>query len=125
MQEETSHLGIQSIIFEPGEFRTTILSSSARESKLAENSDYGNLAKRVQEGLKASDEKQKGDPMKGVKIMVDVVKGEGIAKGKTMPRRMPLGVECLETVRGKCRETLELCDEWEGVIGSVDFDDGE
>ncbi|CZR63381.1 related to ketoreductases [Phialocephala subalpina] len=125
LQKETSHLGIQSIIFQPGEFRTTVLSSSSKSSKLSEDPDYGELAKRVQAGLKASDGKQKGDLKKGVRVMVDVVKGEGVAEGRGMPRRLMLGKECLETVRGKCRETLEICDKWEGVIGSVDFDDGE
>ncbi|KAF8853737.1 NAD(P)-binding protein [Acephala macrosclerotiorum] len=97
----------------------------ALEASLAGDIDYGELAERVQAGLKASDGKQKGDPMKGAKVMVDIVKWEGVAEGRVTPRRMPLGAACWETVRGKCRETLELCDEWEGVTGSVDFDDGE
>lgn len=125
LTKEISHFGIQSIIFEPGAFRTTVLSSSARDSKFIDDDDYGELARRVQMGLKASDGKQKGDPRKAVKIMVDVVKSEGVAQGKEMPGRMLLGKGCLETVRRKCMETLELCDEWEDVIGSTDYDEVE
>ncbi|KAE8448642.1 hypothetical protein EG329_009067 [Mollisiaceae sp. DMI_Dod_QoI] len=125
LQRETSHLGIQSIIFEPGEFRTSVLSSSAKESQLVGDPDYGEFVESIQAGLKESDGKQKGDPKKGVKIMVDVVKGEGVALGRTMPKRMPLGKGCLETVRRKCLETLEVCEEWEQVIESTDFDEVE
>lgn len=76
-------------------------------------------------GLRDSDGKEKGESRKRVKVMVDVVKGEGMALGKDMLRRMPLGKGCLETVRRNCIEMLELCDEWEEVIGSTDFDEVE
>lgn len=69
------------------------------QASLAGDIDYGELAERVQAGLKASDGKQKGDPMKGAKVMVDIVKWEGVAEGRVTPRRMPLGAACWETVR--------------------------
>ncbi|KUJ16280.1 uncharacterized protein LY89DRAFT_782568 [Mollisia scopiformis] len=118
LQRETEHLGIQSIISEPGEFRTNVSSSSGKESEFAKDVDYGELARRVQAGLKASNRKQKGDTKKAAKIMVDVVKGEGVEGGKSMPKRLPLGRDCLETVRRK--ETLELCDEWEEIVENTE-----
>ncbi len=56
---------------------------------------------------------------------MDVIRGEGMARGKTMPIRMPLGSDGLEVVRRKCRETLEICEEWEEVIRSTDVEKGE
>ena len=56
---------------------------------------------------------------------MDVIRGEGMAKGKQMPIRMPLGSDGLEVVRRKCRETLEVLEEWEEVIRSTDYEGGE
>jgi len=60
-----------------------------------------------------------------VNIMVDVVKGEGVAKGKELPDRLPLGRDCLESVREIYTKHLQLCDEWESVIVSSDFEEPE
>jgi hypothetical protein len=81
------------------------------------------LAAEVEALLKAIDGKQKGDPRKGAKRMVDVVKSEGMAAGKPMPKRLPLGKDSLKTIREKCMETLMLCDEWAEVIASTDRDE--
>ena len=53
--------------------------------------------------------------------MIDVIKGEGVAKGKEMPPRLPLGTDALEVIRSKCLATLKVCDEWEQTIKSTDF----
>lgn len=123
LQKEVAHLGIETIIFEPGEFRTGILGKADRESEFVDDGDYGEMVARVRRGLSDSDGKQRGDPRKGARVMVDVINGESVAMGKMMPGRLPLGRECLETVRRKCVETLRLCDEWEEVIGSTEFAD--
>ena len=48
-----------------------------------------------------TDGNQPGDPRKGAERMVDVVRGEGMAEGKTdFPLRLPLGSDALELIRG-------------------------
>jgi hypothetical protein len=55
--------------------------------------------------------------------MIDVVKSEGMAVGRPLPARLPLGSESLRIVKEKCFETLRICNEWEGVIVSADEDE--
>ena len=79
----------------------------------------------IQTTLTAHHGNQPGDPKKAVERMVDVLKSEGMAAGRTMPPRMPLGPDALAGVRAKCEATLKICDEWEGLIGSTDIELGE
>jgi hypothetical protein len=65
---------------------------------------------------------QQGDPKKAVKIMVDVVRGEGVAEGKDMPERLPLGPDILAKIKDKYTKYLEFCTEWEDVITSTDIE---
>lgn len=114
-------MNIQSIIFEPGMFRTPVLAAGAKPSKLAEDPDYADLAAEIQRDLIESDGKQNGDPKKAVKRMIAVIRGEGMALGKEMPKRMPLGKDSLSFMREKCEATLRICAEWSEVIESTDF----
>jgi hypothetical protein len=54
---------------------------------------------------------QPGDPKLGVARMVDVIKGEGMAKGRTIPWRMPIGCDAVNVVRKRCRETLKTIED--------------
>ncbi|KAF4633900.1 hypothetical protein G7Y89_g4219 [Cudoniella acicularis] len=56
------------------------------------------------------------------KIMIDVVKGEGVAEGKELPERLPLGPDVLAKARDRYTKYLELCTEWGGVVMSTDID---
>lgn len=60
---------------------------------------------------------------KGVERMVDVVRGEGMAAGKEMPKRMPLGKDSLATVKERCLDTLRICEEWSEIIESTNWSD--
>jgi hypothetical protein len=64
---------------------------------------------------------QVGDPEKAVEVMIDVVKGEGVAQGKEMPERLPLGADALATARKRMVDYLAVCNEWEDVIRSTSF----
>jgi hypothetical protein len=65
---------------------------------------------------------QPGDVGKATKVMVDVLKGEGCAKGREMPERMPIGADAVDITRARHKEFLQICDEWESVAGSTDRD---
>ncbi|KAH6662094.1 hypothetical protein B0J14DRAFT_444661, partial [Halenospora varia] len=64
---------------------------------------------------------QPGDPQKAVSIMIDLVKGEGVAEGKEVPSRLPLGSDIFEKLKDKYTRELEICKEWESVIKSTDL----
>jgi hypothetical protein len=65
--------------------------------------------------------KQPGDPLKGVKIMVDVVRGEGQAAGKEFPPALALGTDCYTVVKTESERSLRLLEEWKDVTASTDF----
>lgn len=65
--------------------------------------------------------KQPGDPLKGVEIMVDVVRGEGVAVGKSFPASLALGSDCYNVVKASAEGTLTRLDEWKEITKSTDF----
>ena len=103
--------------------KTPVLATAYKKENISRHINYEKLAPEVEALLKASDGKQKRDPRKGARRMIDVVKSEGMAAGRPMPKRLPLRKDSLKTIREKCTETLRLCDEWEEVIVSTNRDD--
>lgn len=65
---------------------------------------------------------QPGDPKKGVDRMIDVLKSEGMAKGKPIPRRVPIGADAVQMQKAYAAELLQNCDEWEELGSSTDFE---
>lgn len=73
--------------------------------------------KAVEQGVVGN---EPGDSTKGVACMIDLVKGTGVAAGKTIPLRMPLGTDGWTRIKEKCEETLKICEEWEEIAKSTD-----
>ncbi|KAJ9615700.1 hypothetical protein H2200_001776 [Cladophialophora chaetospira] len=121
LYHETSHLGIQTLLIEPGRFRTLLLSSQnmrAAPTKVAENAEFN---KARLDGLATENQRQPGDPGKLSEIVVDLVRREGVAKGREVPFRLPLGIDCFNDVQAKCEETLKLLEDWKDVIRGTDY----
>lgn len=83
--------------------------------------DYANMLDEKMEGLAKEDRAQPGDPEKLVRVVVDLVRREGVAEGKKVPLRIPLGEDCFTDVKAKCEETLKVLEDWESVSRSTDF----
>ncbi|RSM10816.1 hypothetical protein CEP52_003381 [Fusarium oligoseptatum] len=60
------------------------------------------------------------DVKKGANAIVDVVKGEGLAAGKTWAVRVALGSDGLGLARQRCEEQLKLIGDWEDLSSSTD-----
>ncbi len=75
------------------------------------------------EGLAREDQSQPGDPVKLTEIVVDLVRREGIANGREVPFRLPLGIDCFDEIKAKCEETMKLLEDWKDVIRGTDHDD--
>ncbi|MCJ1432022.1 hypothetical protein MMC27_001378 [Xylographa pallens] len=121
LRSELAPFNIATLLVEPGNFRTDIMDPKRMKTNPTTIGDYVTLSDEVLEGCVAETGSQPGDPRKGVERIIDVVKGEGMAKGKKMPERLPLGRDALEGIREKCEETLRLCDQWEDLISSTDY----
>ena len=113
--------GIRTIIFEPGYYRTKAFGNILHQTP-ASIPDYSEFNKAVRDFETTSYGKEPGDPKKAVDRMIDVVKGDGLAKGKDLPVKMPLGSDELKIVQDKCLATLKLCEEWKDLITSTDIE---
>ena len=124
MNKELGGFGIKSIIFEVGFCRTQAFSDRNFHFNKPSVPAYAELNETVKAFTKATHNNQPGDPVKAVERMIDVLKGEGMAKekGGEFPARMPLGRDAMTAVREKCLATLKICEDWEHVINSTDVD---
>ena len=84
--------------------------------------DCGEFSANLLTGLAGEDRTQPGDPVKLVEIILDLVRQEGVAEGKEVPFRLPLGIDCYDDIKAKCEETLRLLKDWEHVIRSTDHE---
>ncbi|KAF4626142.1 hypothetical protein G7Y89_g12021 [Cudoniella acicularis] len=125
LRQETTSFGIQSVLFQLGFFRTKIMDPAnikAQGDPASAIADYTELNTIIGGFVGQMNGNQPGDPEKAVKIMIDVVKGEGVAEGKEIPERLPLGPDVLGKIRDKYTKYLEFCTEWENVIASTDIE---
>jgi NAD(P)-dependent dehydrogenase (short-subunit alcohol dehydrogenase family) len=122
LQQETAASGVKNILFEPGYYRTKVFGGENMKWAAAGKPELDQFQDAIKTEVMAIDGAQPGDPAKAAERMVDVVRGEGVAAGREIPLRMPIGADAMETIRKKCLETLRVIDEWEGVLGSTDFD---
>ena len=112
---------IYATLFEIGHFRTAVVGENAKMTapKIEDYKASWESVEQVTAGIHGN---QPGDPRKGVDRMIDVLKSEGMAKGKSIPRRVPVGADALQMQRAYAAEMLKNCDEWEELASSTDFE---
>ncbi|KAJ3541376.1 hypothetical protein NM208_g4641 [Fusarium decemcellulare] len=107
------------LIVEPGYCRTPVFNKLNHvEPRLPEYAPFNDAVRKVEATLTAV---SPGDPKKAVARMIELVKGTGLAAGKTIPLRVPLGSDSWSRIKAKCEETLQICKDWEDVAKSTDF----
>jgi NAD(P)-dependent dehydrogenase (short-subunit alcohol dehydrogenase family) len=121
LQYEVAPFGIRTLVVEPGLFRTKLLSPGNIATTPSRIPDYEETVASISKTVSAIDRTQPGDPSKAVSIMLDVIRGEGVAEGKETPFRLPLGGDCFEQVKEKLDGMQKLLSDWEAVIRSTDF----
>ncbi|KAK1761526.1 3-oxoacyl-reductase [Echria macrotheca] len=122
LNNEISPQGLRSIIFEPGGFDSNLASSRDKDDPFAhmpQVPEYGELFARTLGRGAGVPPKMSGDINKLPDAIIDVIRGEGLAKGRPFPVRVALGPDSLDVIRQKCNEQLSLLDEWEDVSLSV------
>jgi NAD(P)-dependent dehydrogenase (short-subunit alcohol dehydrogenase family) len=123
LNKEVRSLGLRTLLVEPGFFRTDLLSQSNLKTVQSSIPEYNEASKAFNKLLSDKNHAQSGDPKKGVAVVVDLVRQEGTAKGKTMPVRMPLGPDAYFVIKNKCDKTTRLLEEWKDVISSTDLEE--
>ncbi|KAL6898625.1 NAD(P)-binding protein [Trichoderma evansii] len=121
LNREVRSLGLRTLLIEPGFFRTDLLAQGNLKTVESSIPDYREGSKAFNKLLVDKNHAQNGDPKKGVAIIVDLVRQEGVAKDKTVPLRMPLGFDAYELIKSKCDTTINLLEDWRDVISSTDL----
>ena len=123
LRSEVAAFGIKVLLLEPGRFRTKLLASGNVQMQASQISDYMEFSNVLLGAIAAESGKQPGDPKKLVSVLLDLVRGEGIAKDRGVPFRLPLGSDCLDEVSKKVDQTRSVMEEWKDVVLSTDFED--
>jgi NAD(P)-dependent dehydrogenase (short-subunit alcohol dehydrogenase family) len=123
MRAELAPFGIHVTVVEPGYFRTGILNAGAqvKSKKVMEVYEKGAVGE-VRKGLDEMSGTQRGDVVKGCKVLADILCMEGVAEGREVPMRVALGGDSAGVIRGKCEETVGLLKEWEGITSRTDHE---
>ncbi|KAI8631265.1 hypothetical protein F5Y19DRAFT_463564 [Xylariaceae sp. FL1651] len=121
LSRETSSFGIKTLLIEPGRFRTKLLSTGNVQTAPSTIPDYAEASKAFVAGLASEDQQQPGDVEKGVRVIIDLVRHEGCAENRGVPFRIPLGIDCYDTIKEKCEDTLKLLECWRPVIRGTDY----
>jgi NAD(P)-dependent dehydrogenase (short-subunit alcohol dehydrogenase family) len=112
--QEVEPLGIKVIVVEPSGFRTDWAGRSAHESK-HQITDYAATAGAGRAGVRAVSGKQRGDPVRGVRAMIEAV---GCA---SPPHHLLLGNDAYEAATAKLLELRQDFAAWESVSRGADF----
>jgi NADP-dependent 3-hydroxy acid dehydrogenase YdfG len=115
---ELAPLGVRVTIIEPGPFRTDFLGRSGvlAETRIA---DYDATAGNMRKYFAENDGKQRGDPLRAVQAMIQVV------ESPEPPLRLLLGVSALQRLRGKLGNWEQEIAAWEQVTVGADFPEGK
>ncbi|KAI0520976.1 hypothetical protein F5B22DRAFT_33167 [Xylaria bambusicola] len=110
--------GIKVLIVEPGYFRTRAFGNINHvPPRVPDYAAFNAAVRDVEAGIVGN---EPGDAVKAVGIMIDLVKGTGVAAGKEIPLRIPLGTDGWERIKAKCENMLKICNDWEQVAKSTD-----
>jgi len=115
---EVAPFNIRVMIVAPGACRTENIFINKFDTWTNPIPDYDDVRADAPKWA-AAHGKQPGDPMKVMKVVVDVVRGEGVAVGREWPLYLVLGEDAERDVRNKCTKILKHLDEWQDVIRDV------
>jgi len=116
LSQEVEHLGIKVTIVEPGGFRTDFAGRSFAqpENRIA---DY--VTSERTDAISDYHNNQPGDPVKGVKAMIDMVETDN------PPLRLPLGEDAVNAMEEKLKAVQQNIDEWREVAVNTKVDEGQ
>lgn len=120
---ELAPFAIRVLTLEPGAFRTERIFARPLFLPPRPIPDYAPARAAMAARYAAAAGRQPGDPAKAMRVLVDVVRGEGVARGRAWTGWLPLGAEAEESVRGKVEGVLGVLEEWGEVVRDVRLDE--
>ncbi|KAK7019203.1 hypothetical protein VNI00_018161 [Paramarasmius palmivorus] len=124
LHDEIAPLGLRSVCIDLGWFRTAMLDATHRKPHDPRIADYNEITGKFEDMLQAFHNNQPGDPTKAAEVTVDLVHGEGVAKGKAFPRSIQFGSDCYTVAKHESEQNLSRIEEWKDVSLSTDFPKG-
>ncbi len=118
LQKEVSALGIKVLLVQPSGFRTDWAGRSANDAT-QKISDYAETAGKNQETIRGYSGNQPGDPVRGVRAMIEAVEAEN------PPFNLLLGKAALRGARSKLTSLQADFDAWADVTEGADFPESE
>ncbi|MCO5240562.1 MAG: oxidoreductase [Chitinophagaceae bacterium] len=118
LAKETAHLGIKVTNVAPSGFRTDWAGRSAKNSAIVID-DYAATAGANKDTVRGYSGKQKGDPVRAAKAMIQVVESEN------PPMVLLLGSAALKNAKRKLEALQNDFDNWEDVTTGADYPEGE
>lgn len=109
------------MVLQPGSFRTEGMS---RNPFLADGPipAYAEMRKQLTDMYDSVIGKETGDPVKGMSILVDIVRSEGVFEGREMPLWFAMGSDSERDFRERARRVLESLDANKDISMVSDFD---
>ncbi|EKM60033.1 uncharacterized protein PHACADRAFT_250900 [Phanerochaete carnosa HHB-10118-sp] len=117
---ELAQFSIRVTVVIPGSFRTSALGQPITVHKHIPA--YDMIREKGRARFNSISGYERGDPAKAMELLVDVVRGEGSARGREWPMWLFMGQDAYRDVRGKCDAVLRTLDAWEDVSTNLEFD---
>jgi len=119
LRGELAPLNIDVLLVEPGLFTTDVFANMyTRKPKIEAYTEI--VEQRANALSPENSAKMPGDPVKLVQIVLDVSTSKGVANGKKMPFRLPMGSDSYQRITEKCKDVLKELEPWKEIIMSSD-----
>ncbi|OGE53441.1 hypothetical protein PENARI_c008G01978 [Penicillium arizonense] len=122
LARELAPFGISLLVVEPGAFKTNFLAAATKNETGLSEPYIGGPVDVALSKFDTMQGTQRGDPLKGVARVFEVVTGEGQAgslKGKIL--RLPLGSDCVERIEAKLKSLSHDVEASREVALSTDY----
>ncbi|KAH9929275.1 uncharacterized protein B0H18DRAFT_1117616 [Fomitopsis serialis] len=124
LANEMAGFGIRAMVAIPGGFQTPTTINGPSLAKKA-IPDYDEMRQNAHRIAQQSWDQWKGvgDPARAMELLVDVLKGEGRAKGRDAPVLLFVGQGTYNRGRAYCKNLMETMDAWEDIARDLDLEE--
>lgn len=118
LAKEVAHLGIETMIVEPGAMRTGFFGDALLETR-RHIADYDEIADRYRKTEATDSHDQPIDSKAAGRVVVETI------VGRNRPQRLLLGSDCVAAARAALEARLAELNEWADVSVRADFDNDD